>query len=83
MSAKVVVDGLRNEPIARADLVECLTPFLDLMGIDLADFESMHVSGTHVRLKVRVRNKRGRRLPDSWAHVVTRVLDDDIEDGES
>lgn len=80
VTTHVVVDGVRNEPVARGDLVEALTPFLDLVGVDLSDFTALHVTAKVIRVRVMVRNKRGRRLPDSWAHVVVRVLDDDVEE---
>lgn len=77
MSARVVVDGVPNEPVPSAVLDRLLAPLLDLLGgIERADVAYVRVDDRGLVAKVAVRNKRGRRLPDSWAHIVVRAADD-------
>lgn len=74
MTTRVVVDGMPNEPVAQATIAALVTPILDLFGgLDPKDVASLHIDSKAVRAKVLVRNKRGRRLVDSWSHLVVRI----------
>jgi len=80
VSARVTVDGLPNEPVPATVVDRLLAPLLDLLGgIERKDVETLTVGARTIRAKVVVRNKRGRRLPRSWAHVEVTVVDDDEE----
>jgi hypothetical protein len=77
VSARVVVDGVPNEPVPSAVLDRLVEPILDLLGgIARGDVAYLRIDDRGIRAKVAARNKRGRRLPDSWAHVAIRVVDD-------
>ena len=79
---RVTIDGLRNEPMNADEVAAMIRPLVDAVGLDVGDVASIHIDPRKaVRFKVRVRNRRGRSLPDSWAHVVVKIDDDDYEDG--
>lgn len=68
-----VTAEVSNDPV-RFDQYEALVETVcDIFGIAEADVVSVHLTSKAIRAKVAVRNKRGRRLPDSWAHLVRRV----------
>lgn len=80
MSTRVVADGVPNEPVGRAQLVRLVEPILDLLGgIPADDVKSLRIDSTAVRATVVVRSKRGRRLVDSWAHLVVRIVPEDAD----
>lgn len=73
-SGRVTVDVARNEPLDADDVAALLKPLVELVGVDFGDVLAVHIDPRKsVRLKVKARNRRGRLLPDSWAHVVVRV----------
>lgn len=77
MSTRVVVDGVPNEPVPSAVVDRLVAPLLDLLGgFERGDVAYVRIDGHGIRAKVAARNKRGRRLPDSWAHVSVRIVDD-------
>ncbi len=78
----VVADGIPNEPIARSAVLRLVEPILDLLGgISADDVQYLRIDQSGIRAKVVVRNKRGRRLHESWAHVGVRIVPDDVEVG--
>lgn len=81
MSARVTVDGVPNEPVPAAVVDRLVAPILDLLGgIEPIDVAYLRIDSHGIRAKVAARNRRGRRLPDSWAHVALRIVPDDVEE---
>jgi hypothetical protein len=78
-TGRVTVDVARNEPLDFDAVASALKPLVELVGIDYGDVIAVHIDPRKsIRFKVRTRNRRGRILPDSWAHVVVRIdLDPD------
>lgn len=77
---RVVVDGMPNEPVPANVVDRLVEPLLDLLGgVKREDVAYLRIDDRGIRAKVAARNKRGRRLPDSWAHVAIRIVPDDIE----
>lgn len=75
MSARVMVDGVPNEPVPSDVVDRLLEPLLDLLGgIKRDDVAYLRIDSTGLRAKVIARTKRGRRLPDSWAHLSVRIV---------
>lgn len=76
---RATVDGLRNEPIPASEAAEALAALLALVDVDPRDAQSVTITGGKIRVKVALRNKRGRRLPGMWAHVEVSIIPDDVE----
>lgn len=81
MSARVTIDGVPNEPVSSLVLERLVEPILDLLGgVDVGDLAYLRIDRSGIKAKVAARNRRGRRLPDSWAHLAVRVVDDREEE---
>lgn len=81
MTTRVTVDGVPNEPVPANVVDRLVAPLLDLLGgVSRDDVAYLRIDGRGIVAKVAARNKRGRRLPDSWAHVAVRIVPDDIEE---
>lgn len=82
MTARVVVDGVPNEPVEHVEFQRMITPILDALGgVSAGDVTSLTITPKEIRAKVAIRNKRGHRVHGSWAHLVRRV--DLVEEGTS
>lgn len=74
MTTRVTLDGVPNGPIPHAEVMAAVAPLLDLLGgVAVKDVLSLTVTPTEVRAKVAVRNRRGRRVLNAWAHVARKV----------
>lgn len=77
-TGRVTVDVARNTPLHPDEVAALLRPLVELVGVDFGDVIGVAIDPRKsIRLKVRARNRRGRPMPDSWAHIVVRV--DDVE----
>lgn len=80
MSTRAVIDGIPNEPVSSALIDRLIEPLLDVLGgVERRDVASLTIGAHALRAKVAVRNKRGRRLPRSWAHIEVSIVDDTEE----
>lgn len=75
-AGRVTVDGLRNSPVHPDDVAAMLRPILDVVGVDVGEVAWVRIDHNAIRVRVKVRNRRGRTLPDSHATITTRISED-------
>lgn len=78
--SRVTTDSVRNEPVPFEDYERLVEAVLDIFDVPEADLVSVHLTAKAIRAKVAVRNKRGQRLHDSWAHLVRRIDYPEVDD---
>lgn len=68
------LDGVANEPLERAEVLEAMAPVLELLELEAADVAELHLTGSTVRARVVPRTRRGKRVPGALVTVSRKLV---------
>lgn len=75
---KANVQGVRNEPLGRSELLKALQPLLDLVDLDGGQVQEITVTPTNIRVRFLARDSRTKRLVhNARVSVSHKVVADD------